>query len=148
MKEYKTNIERIGLVREKTDYKRAKISSSNDAQEYARNFFHDDLTMYESFFMIMLNNANNTTGYVKISQGGITGTVVDARIVAKYALETLAVGVILVHNHPSGNLQPSQADLQLTTKIKNGLGFLDIKVLDHIILTETSYFSFADDNLL
>src|SRR5690606_28131016 len=123
MQEYKTNIESIRLVREKTDYNRVKISSSTDAQEYARNLCHDDLTMYESFFMIMLNNANNTTGYVKISQGGITGTVVDARIVAKYALETLAVGVILVHNHPSGNLKPSQSDLNLTKKIKNGLDF-------------------------
>lgn len=148
MKTYKTTMDRIRLVKEKSDIKRAKITSSTNAAEYARNFYHEDLELYESFFMVMLNNANNTIGYVKISQGGITGTVVDIRILAKYALESLAVGIIMVHNHPSGTLKPSQADIQLTEKVKKGLGLLDIKVLDHIILTEQSYFSFADENMI
>lgn len=148
MKTYKTTMDRISLVKEKSDIKRAKITSSIDAAEYARNFYHEDLTLYESFFMVMLNNANNTIGYVKISQGGITGTVVDIRILAKYALESLAVGVIMVHNHPSGTLKPSEADKSLTNRVKDGLRLLEINVMDHIILTEESYFSFADENLI
>lgn len=148
MKTYKTNIELISLVREKTNYKRAKLRTSENAADYARQFFSDDLTIYESFFMIMLNNSNNTTGYVKISQGGIVGTLVDVRIVSKYAIESLAVGVILVHNHPSGTLKPSQADIQITKKIKDALALHDTKVIDHIILTENHYFSFADENMI
>jgi len=148
MKEYKTMVDKISLVKEKADFPRAKISSSKNGAEYARQFFEYDLTIYESFFMMMLNNSNNTIGYVKISQGGITGTLVDVRIVAKYAIDSLAVGVILVHNHPSGNLKPSKADIELTKKVNQALSYFDIKVLDHLILTEDSYYSFADDNLL
>lgn len=101
-------------------------------------------------FLLLLNNSNNTLGYVKISQGGITGTVVDIRIIAKYAIESLATAVILCHNHPSGNLKPSEADKILTTKVYKGLELLDIKVLDHIILVPDSeeYFSFADEGLM
>ena len=100
------------------------------------------------FYVVMLNNANNTIGYTKISQGGITGTVVDVRLIAKHALECLATSVILIHNHPSGNSKPSSADKLITEKIKHGLALLDIRVLDHIILTENTYFSFADECLL
>jgi DNA repair protein RadC len=148
MKKYKTNIAKIGLVREETDIEKVKIGGSRDSAEYARRFYHEDITIYESFFMMMLNNHNNTVGYVKISQGGITGTIVDIRILAKYALECLCTSVVLVHNHPSGNLKPSEADKVLTKKVQRGLEMLEIRVLDHVILTEDSYFSFADENLL
>jgi DNA repair protein RadC len=83
--------------------------------------------------------------YAKISQGGITGTVVDPRLVAKYAVESLAVGVILAHNHPSGNLKPSTPDKVLTDKVKEGLKYLDIKLLDHIILTNDGYYSMMEE---
>ena len=96
----------------------------------------------------MLNQANKTIGYAKISQGGIAGTVVDVRIIAKYAVESLAVSVILAHNHPSGNLKPSEADLIITKKIKEGLKILDIKVFDHIILSADNYYSFEDEGNL
>ena len=148
MKTYKTNIDQLTLKRIPTEFKKVKIASSLDAQSYARNFFSDDLTIYESFFLILLNNSNNTIGYVKISQGGITGTVVDTKIIAKYAVECLASAVLLVHNHPSGALKPSQADIQVTKKIKETLSLFDCKVLDHIILTETNYFSFGDEGIL
>ena len=148
MKTYTTNINKLKLVREDSEIKKVKISSSLDSQEFARKFYHDDITIYESFFLILLNNANNTTGYVKISQGGITGTIVDVRILAKYAIEALCTSVILVHNHPSGTLKPSQSDKTITIKVQDALGLFDIKVLDHIILTEHLYFSFADENLL
>ncbi|MDO5970895.1 JAB domain-containing protein [Flavivirga aquimarina] len=147
MKTYKTTIPEIKLKKIKTNFNKAKVSSSSSASEYARQFYHDDLTIYESFFMILLNNANNTIGYVKISQGGITGTLADTRIIAKYAINSLATAVILVHNHPSGTLKPSRADRNITDKIKKTLNIFDCKVLDHIILTETDYYSFADNNI-
>lgn len=151
MKTYKKKINRVRLVREEGTFQAAKIRSSINAAEYARQLYAEDgnsITLHETFWMISLNNANNTTDYNKISQGGITGTVVDIRLLAKMALDTLAVGVILVHNHPSGTLKPSKADIQLTKKIKEGFDLIDIKVLDHIILTESGYFSFADENMI
>ena len=85
---------------------------------------------------------------LKISQGGISGTVVDTKIIAKYCVDTLCSAVILAHNHPSGNLNPSTQDIKITRKIKEGLELLDVKVLDHVILTSDSYYSFADENIL
>jgi len=145
MKKYKENIDKILLKREKTDFARAKITDSKSAAEYARQFYQDDIALYESFFIILLNRANITTGFVKISQGGICGTVVDPVIVAKYVIESLSKNVILVHNHPSGSLNPSTQDKNITTKIKKGLELFDCSVLDHIILTEGEYFSFSDN---
>src|SRR5690554_4107316 len=116
MKTYKTNLNELTLKRNPTDFKRVKISSSRDGAEYIRNFYSDDLTIFESFFLLLLNNQNNTIGYAKISQGGICGTVVDVRIICKYAIESLCAGVILCHNHPSGALYPSQPDKTITSK--------------------------------
>ena len=110
MKEYKSNLDRVSLIRHKTDIPRAKIVSSKDAAQYAMKFYHEDISIYESMFLIMLNNNNNTIGYVKVSAGGMTGTLVDIRLVAKWCLECLATSFILVHNHPSGNLKFSEAD--------------------------------------
>lgn len=145
---YKANINRIRLVKEKSNYKKVKISSSRDAYEYIKSFYFDDISIFESFYLLLLNRANNTTGYVKISQGGITGTIADPRIIAKYAIDSLCTSVILAHNHPSGNHYPSEADKNLTTKIKTGLLLFDITTLDHIILTEDGYYSFADENII
>lgn len=148
MKEYKSKMDKIRLVRDKQDFNKVQIKSSYDSNIYCRNFYDDDITIYESFFMMLLNNSNNTIGYVKISQGGITGTVVDVRIITKYAIESLATGVIICHNHPSGALKPSRADEDTTKKIKDALNFFDIKLLDHLIITEDGYLSFADENRL
>lgn len=148
MKTYKTNLNELTLKRNPTDFKRVKIRSSQDSAEYIRNFYSDDLTIFESFFLLLLNHQNNTIGYAKISQGGICGTVVDVRIVCKYAIESLSTRVILCHNHPGGSLQPSGADKAITSKIKQALTLFDVEVLDHIILTENSYFSFADEGIL
>lgn len=148
MKTYKTTIPEIKLKRVKTSFKKAKITSSDSASAFARQFYFDDLTLYESFFIILLNNANNTIGYVKISQGGLTSTLADSRIIAKYCIDSLATAVILIHNHPSGQTKPSQGDKEVTEKIKRTLNIFDCKVLDHIILTETDYYSFADNKLI
>lgn len=132
-----------------TEFPQVKIKTSKDAHDFISQFYGDDIEVYESFFILLLNFANKTIGYAKISQGGMSGTVVDGKIVAKYAVEALASGVILAHNHPSGNTQPSQADIDLTKKMREGLKNLDIQVLDHIILcAEEKYLSLADENYL
>ena len=103
---------------------------------------------HEVFGVLFLNRANKITRFEIISEGGITGTIADPRIVLKKALDENAVGLILCHNHPSGNLNPSQADKDLTRKIKDAAQLLDIKLLDHIIISESGYFSFSDEGLL
>ena len=104
--------------------------------------------MYEEFWIVYLNNSNKIIAKSQLSKGGITGTVVDVRLVFKTALELGAVGIILAHNHPSGTIQPSEADKQITRKLKSGGEQLDIRILDHIIVTETQYFSFSDAGIL
>lgn len=103
---------------------------------------------HEEFWIIYLNNSNKVIEKFPLSKGGITGTLVDVRLALKKALELGATALILAHNHPSGNLNPSTSDKQLTQKLKTAGESLDIKVLDHIIVTEKSYFSFADEGLI
>ena len=143
-----TKIDRLELKRIQEDFPKMKITSSEDAYKYIKQFYSDDISIYESFFILLLNKSNTTIGYAKISQGGICGTVVDVRIIAKYAIESLSSSIILAHNHPSENIMPSDADKHITTKIKNTLNIFDVNVFDHIILTENNYFSFADNYLI
>jgi DNA repair protein RadC len=103
---------------------------------------------YEEFWVLFLNNSNKVIYKTQISKGGITGTVVDLRLIFKTAFEHLATNIILIHNHPSGKLQASEADKQITKKIVEAGKTLEIQVLDHIIVTENAYLSFADENLL
>lgn len=131
-----------------SEFNKVKITSSETAEKYIRQFYGDDLEIFESFFILLLNRANETIGYAKISQGGIVGTVVDKKILLKYVVESLASGVILAHNHPSGNTNPSDADLKITREIKELCNLIDSPVLDHIILTADSYYSFADNGKL
>lgn len=123
-----------------------KISSSNSVYEIMQPIIGE--LPHEEFWIIYLNNSNKIIEQFQISKGGITGTLVDVRITLKKALEIGAVALILVHNHPSGNLKASEADKQLTKKLKTAAESLDIKVLDHIIVTEKSYLSFADEGIL
>lgn len=103
---------------------------------------------HEEFWILYLNNSNKVIEKNQLSKGGITGTLVDVRLVLKKALEVSATSIILVHNHPSGTLKPSTADKAITEKLKTAAQSLDIKVLDHLIVTEKAYFSFADESLL
>lgn len=103
---------------------------------------------HEEFWVLFLNNSNRIVKYEQLSKGGITGTLVDIRLALKYALEVNATALILAHNHPSGTLMPSEADKQLTSKFRNAAQSLDIKLLDHLIVTEKEYYSFADEGLL
>ena len=123
-----------------------KITSSNSVFEIMQPLLGD--LGHEEFWIIYLNNSNKIIEQYQISKGGITGTLVDVRITLKKALEVGSVSLILVHNHPSGNLKASEADKQLTQKLKTAAESLDIKVLDHIIVTEKSYLSFADEGML
>ena len=123
-----------------------KISSSHSIFEIMQPVIGE--LAHEEFWIIYLNNSNRIIEQFQISKGGITGTLVDIRITLKKALEVGAVSIILVHNHPSGNLKASEADKQLTRKLKTASESLDIKVLDHIIVTEKSYLSFADEGML
>ncbi|POR20779.1 hypothetical protein BWK57_12400 [Flavobacterium columnare] len=142
------NIKQFELKKIETHYKVEKITSSKESYKYIREFYSDDIEAYESAFILLLNNANKTIGYAKISQGGIAGTVVDVRLILKYAVEGLATGVIIAHNHPSGKLTPSDLDLDMTKKVKNALKCLDILLLDHIILTSDGFYSFNDEGIL
>lgn len=123
-----------------------RITSSNSVFEFMQPLIGD--LPHEEFWILYLNNSNKILKSHQLSKGGITGTVVDVRLVFKEALQSGAVAVILAHNHPSGALKPSQADIQLTKKLKLAGENLDIKVLDHLIVTEKAYFSFADENML
>ena len=131
---------------------KAKISSSQDSYEIIKQFYEDDLDLYESFFILLLNRSNNTMGYVKISQGGIAGTVCDPELITYYAIKSLASSIILAHNHPSGNLKPSTADIQITKRILDILNKLttlvDIRLLDHVIISSEGFYSFADEGII
>ncbi|WP_339868832.1 DNA repair protein RadC [uncultured Algoriphagus sp.] len=123
-----------------------KISSSQDIYDLMRPELLDEQVEY--FYLILLNRGNQVTKKYLVSQGGTAGTVVDPKIVFKIALEHLAQSIILVHNHPSGNLSPSEQDKRLTQRLVKVGRELDLPVLDHVIFTDSGYFSFADDGIL
>lgn len=122
------------------------ISTSRDIADYLQTRLKD--YRHEVFAVLFLNRANKINHFEIISEGGITGTVADPRIILRKALEADAVNIILCHNHPSGSLKPSRADEQLTSKIREAARLLDIAVIDHIIVSETGYYSFADEGLI
>jgi DNA repair protein RadC len=123
-----------------------KITSSSSVFELMQPVIGE--LQHEEFWIIYVNNSNKVIQKNQLSKGGITGTLVDVRLVLKNALEVGATGLILAHNHPSGTLKPSEADKQITQKLKAAAQSLDIKVLDHLIITEKAYFSFADETIL
>lgn len=136
----------LGVRRNMAIKKKQSIKQSSDVAAYLQaELGHKQM---ESFVVVYLNRANHIIRQELISEGGITGTVADPRIILKKALDHHAVSIILCHNHPSGNLKPSKADEQLTNKIKNAASFLDIQVMDHIIVSEEGYYSFADEGLM
>jgi DNA repair protein RadC len=120
------------------------------SSETVYNLFHPILgdLDHEEFWLLMLNRANKVLGRFKVSQGGLSGTVIDTRIILKKALDNLASSIIVCHNHPSGNNQPSDADVKITEKLKKAAEMLEIKLLDHVIIADKSYFSFADEGLI
>src|SRR6478609_649590 len=137
----------LGRRRKETDIdEKPKISSSKDAFDVLKADMMD--LQHEEFWVLLLNRANRVIKKKRISEGGVSGTVADPKIIYKMALEELASGVIVAHNHPSGNLTPSQSDIDLTRKLKEAGKFLEIQLLDHIIICGQKYFSFADEGML
>jgi len=123
-----------------------KITSSTDVFDLLHPLVGE--LPHEEFWIVYLNNSNKVLAKEQLSKGGITGTLVDVRLVMKQSLQMGAVGLILAHNHPSGTLKPSKSDLELTEKLQKAAESLDLKVLDHLIITEKTYFSFADEGIL
>ena len=144
-----TIVAALELGRRRKDSERIdkpKVSKSQDAY----HLFQPDLIdiPHEEFWILLLNRANKVVAKRQISLGGVTGTVADPKIIFKFAIEELASGIILAHNHPSGNLTASQADLDLTKKLSAGARLLEMQVLDHLIIAGQKYFSFADEGLI
>jgi DNA repair protein RadC len=136
----------LGVRRNMADNKKEIVTSSRDVASYLQAKLQ--YKKHEVFAVVFLNRSNKINHYEIISEGGITGTVADPRIILRKALEHDAVSIVLCHNHPSGNLKPSRQDQELTLKIKEAAKYFDIKVLDHIIVSEEGYYSFADDGML
>jgi len=128
---------------------RPKITTSHDAYNVFReNWDQNKIDMLEQFKVMLTNRANKVLGISEVSSGGISGTVADPKIIFAAAIKGAASGIIIAHNHPSGNLNPSQSDIDLTRKIKEGGRLLEIQLLDHIILTSEGYYSFADEGIM
>ena len=124
---------------------RPKISCSQDAYKLFRENWNDlTINLQEEFKMLLLDRNNHCMGVVPLSKGGVSGTVIDAKLVFASALKACACAIILGHNHPSGNTKPSEVDKRLTEKLAQGGNYLDLKILDHIIVTDETYSSFAD----
>ncbi len=137
----------LGRRRQAASYlEKPHVSDSREIAKYLQSLLKDHL--HEVFAVVYLNRSNRINHFEIVSQGGITGTVADPRIIMKKALEEDATSLILCHNHPSGSLKPSRSDEELTQKIKQAAMFFDIRVLDHIIVSEQGYYSFADEGIL
>jgi len=149
MKVFKSMLREVSAVYKTNDVvPNVKISSSKDVADYIRQVYPVEINIREAMIVLYLNNSNRTLGWSIASIGGISGTVVDVRLILRDALLTQATGLIMAHNHPSGALNPSHADISITNKVKKAAELMDIKVLDHLILTEDSYYSFADEGKL
>lgn len=142
------NVENFKSFRKRALIKRDlnQIRSSRDANDLILPYFVD-LT-HEEFFCIFLNRANKVIKVDQISKGGVSGTVTDVRIIFKNAVLLTASGVIVAHNHPSGNLNPSESDMKITQKIREAGNILDVQLLDHLIIHDSDYYSFADNGML
>jgi DNA repair protein RadC len=125
---------------------RPKVKTSADAHELIRRVYNvDTIEHHEQFYVFLMNRANHVLGFSRVSQGGTSGTVVDTRIILQLALKTNASAMMISHNHPSGQLRPSEQDILITRKLKEAAKLFDISLLDHLIMTADSYYSFADN---
>lgn len=147
MKKYKFPKIKVKVSVTKGD--KVTITSPEKMVEVMRSIFDADTIMWtEEVIMVCLNRANDVVGYYRVSSGGFSGTVLDPRVVMTIALNNASSSIILAHNHPSGNLKPSEGDISITDKIKNACAFFDMKLLDHLIITDESYYSFNESGRL
>lgn len=136
------------IYRTKASAPRPLIRNAADAFQVLQPFFDECMDTHEEFWVILLDRANRAKSVYKVSQGGVTGTTCDPRLVFACALKCLASNIILAHNHPSGQLRPSEEDIRLTRKLVEGARFLDLTIFDHLILSREGYYSFADNTLI
>jgi DNA repair protein RadC len=149
MKTYKSNLPQITLKWKKGEELNCKILKSSDAADLFRKIWDEDsLTIYETMICIFLNRQSNTIGWLKVSQGGLSGTICDNRLILATALNCLASAIIMCHNHPSGNLKPSDTDISVNRKLSDACKLMDMQVLDSLILSEDGYLSMADEGLI
>ena len=128
--------------------KSVKITEPDDSAKFARSLYDNDIDVVESFYIVLLDHALQTKHWALISKGGVSATTVDVRVICKHVADSLASNVILVHNHPSGTLNASDADKDMTKAVKEVLKYMNCNVVDHIILTQSAYYSFTQNNLL
>ena len=139
----------VELTYKSTSKSRSKIYSSEDAYKYLLPTYKEGTICYKEYFKVLfLNQSNQVLGYTLISEGGITETCADVRIILQAALLTNSVAIILAHNHPSGSMKPSRQDIEITKQVKDAARLMRITVTDHLILTDAGYYSFADEGEL
>ena len=139
----------VELTYKSTSTSRSKIYSSEDAYEVLLSTYREGTICYKEYFKVLfLNQAKQVLGYTLISEGGITDTTVDVRVILQAALLTNSVAIILAHNHPSGSMKPSRQDMKITKQVKDAARLMRITVIDHLILTDEGYYSFADEGQL
>lgn len=146
-----TDIAEVSLVyRSKVKAsERPIVKCSRDAFElFYQSWDKDTIEHVEEFKMLLLNRSNSVLGILNVSKGGISGTVTDVRIIMQAAIKANASGIIICHNHPSGNMNPSESDTKITNKIKEAGNLMDIQLLDHLIIDQEDYYSFADNGIL
>ena len=149
MKKTLLNVSEIKVTYNTSDTPKVKIKSGEEAYHVFLNSWNlDTIELQEEFKILLLNRANEVLGIYPLSRGGITGTVVDSRLIFAVALKCNATGIILCHNHPSGTLKPSNTDITLTKSIKKCADFLDITLIDHLIITKNGFFSFLNEGKL
>ena len=139
----------VELTYKSTSRSRSKIYSSEDAYKILLPTYKEGTICYKEYFkVLLLSQSNQVLGYTLISEGGITETCADVRVILQAALLTNSVALVLAHNHPSGNLKPSRQDMEITKQVKEAAKLMRISVIDHLILTDAGYYSFADEGLL
>ena len=144
-----SEVNEIYLTRGEKKITGQNVTDTDIAASMCRQFWGSDIDLYESFFILLLDCRNKPIGWAKISQGGVNDAgLIDVRIIAKHAVSALATGVIICHNHPSGNLKFSDADIKATRQIKSALELLDINLIDHLLITENSYTSMIEEVIL
>lgn len=149
MIEYKSLLAEVKPKYVVTERRRVKIQSARDAYNaLIHHFDHDTISYQEQVVVLYLNRANNTVGVQKLSTGSIAGCLIDGKIIFAMALQTGASGIIIAHNHPSNSLAPSQADINITNKLKNFGEFIDITIHDHLIITDDGFHSFKESGLI
>lgn len=149
MKTTNSNLREVSAVYKSAEaVKSIKVTNAKDVNELIRKVYPVEINIREAMVVLYLNNSNITLGYNVASIGGFTATIVDVRLILRNALLTQSTGLIMIHNHPSGSLAASEADKSITQKVKKAAGIMDIKLIDHLILTENSYSSFVEKGLL